>query len=117
MATNEVLEDADNIYITVPSGTVSGDPVAAGQITGVAQIDRQADGKATITRKGMHKLSVKGIDGSGDSAVAEGDIIYHTVADTPPLSKKATGKRFGYAGPGQAVVAGATTTIDVILGY
>lgn len=117
MSTNQKMLDADNIYMLVPVGTVSGDPVVSGQLAGVAEIDRQTDGKATVRRRGSYSLSVKGIDGGGNSAVAEGDIIYHTLADTPPLSKKATGVRFGYAGPAQAVVAGATTTIEVILGY
>jgi hypothetical protein len=65
----------------------------------------------------MFQLSVKGIDGSGNSAVSEGQILYYTEGDTPPLSKKATGVRWGYAGPGQAVTSGATSTIDVIVGY
>lgn len=117
MATNETLDQADTIYGTVPSGKVSGDPVVLGQVPGVCLISRDAAGKATITRTGMHKISVKGIDQVGNSAVAEGDILYYTGADTPPVSKKNTGVRFGYAGPGQAVTSGATATIDVILGY
>lgn len=115
MATNEVFEKADTLYEAVPSGTLSGDPVVVGQIPGVALIDRDADGKATITRRGAHLLSVKGIDGGGNSAVAVGDILYHTQADTPKLSKKATGVRFGYAD--EAVTSGATATIRVIVGY
>jgi predicted RecA/RadA family phage recombinase len=117
MATNEVFEDADHIYGAVPVGTLSGDPVVLGQIPGVAQIDRDSSGKATIARRGMHKLTVNGVDGGGNSAVAAGDILYHTQADTIKLSKKATGVRFGYAGPDQAITSGASAIIDVIVGY
>jgi hypothetical protein len=116
MATNRKFRDG---YVTrdmaVPSGTVSGQPIVCGQIPGVALIDRKADGRATCQLDGSFLLSVKGIDGSGNAAVAEGDILYHTVADTPPLSKKATGVRFGYAEA--AVGSGATATISVKVGY
>ena len=115
MATNEVYDNADTLYESVPSGKLSGDPVVVGQIPGVCLIDRDANGKATIVRRGAYNLSVKGIDGSGNSAVAVGDILYYTDADTPPVSKKATGVRFGYAD--EAVTSGATATIRVILGY
>jgi len=115
MATNEVYELADTLYETVPSGRLSGDPVCVGQIPGVCLIDRDASGKATITRVGAHLLSVKGIDGVGNSAVAVGDILYLTEADTPKISKKATGVRFGYAD--ETVTSGGTATIRVILGY
>lgn len=115
MAINEVLDRADTLYVAVPSGKLSGDPVVSGQIPGVALIDRDAAGKVTMTRVGSYNLSVKGIDGGGNSAVAIGDIIYYTEADTPKLSKKATGVRFGYANA--AVTSGATATIEVVLGY
>lgn len=101
--------------LAVPSGAVSGQPVVDGQIPGVCLIDRKTDGRATVQLDGTFLLSVKGIDGSGNAAVAEGDILYHTLADTPPLSKKATGVRFGYAEA--AVVSAATTTIPVKIGY
>ena len=117
MATNEVFDHGRTLYVPVPSGKLSGDPVVMGQVPGVAQIDRQADGHLTMKRDGMHKLPVKGIDGSGNSAVVGGDILYYTEGDTPPISKKATGVRFGYVGPDQAVASGATATIDVIIGY
>lgn len=115
MAINEVYEKADTLYETVPSGRLSGDPVCVGQIPGVCLIDRDVNGKATITRRGAHTLSVKAIDAGGNSAVAVGDILYLTEADTPRISKKATGVRFGYAD--EAITSGATATIRVILGY
>lgn len=115
MAKNRVHERSTPLDLAVPSGTVSGAPVVTGQIPGVALTDRQSDGRATVQGDGVFSLSVKGIDGGGNSAVAEGDILYHTVADTPPVSKKATGVRFGYAL--EAVGSGLTATIKVKVGY
>lgn len=121
MAINEVYEKADTLYEAVPSGTLSGDPVCVGQMPGVALIDRDTAGKATITRIGAHNLSVAGIDSSGGSgadanvAVAVGDILYFDVTKTPKISKRAGGIRYGYAD--EAITSGATATIRVILGY
>lgn len=100
--------------LTVPSGVVSGDPVVSGFIPGVAVINRASDGKATVQLDGVYDLSVKGIDQSGNSAVAEGDIIYYVSGDTPKLSKKNTGVPFGRALG--AVTSAATTTIPVQIG-
>lgn len=115
MAKNQARTDGRYINGPVASGVVSGDPTVIGQIPGVAQIDRDSNGNATIDTRGTHTISVKGIDGGGNSAVAVGDILYHTQADTPPVSKKATGVRFGYALA--AVTSGATATIEVKVGY
>ena len=117
MSKNEVFDDADDLSLaaTDPATPASGDPVLVGQIPGVAQTNERADGKTSITLKGAHKLSVKGIDGGGNSAVAVGDILYYVAADTPKISKKATGVRFGYAL--EAVTSGATATIRVKVGY
>jgi hypothetical protein len=64
---------------------------------------------------GVATFSVKGIDGGGSSAVAVGDILYYVNADTPKISKKNTGVRFGYAL--EAVSSGSTATIRVKIGY
>jgi len=58
-------------------------------------------------------VSVKGVDGGGNSAVAVGDKLYYVDADTPPISKKTSGTFFGYALG--AVSSGATATINVLL--
>lgn len=99
----------------VASGVTSGAPCVDGQIPGVALVDRKSDGRATIQCDGSFLISVKGIDQSGNSAVAEGDILYFTAADTPPVSKKNTGVRFGYAEG--TVGSSATATISVKVGY
>jgi hypothetical protein len=127
MAKNRFLAEARRLTldVTAVSGSgagglvMSGDPVAVGQLVGVALIDEVTVagdpllGKASVDTGGAWNLSVKGIDGSGDSAVAVGDAIYYVSADTPRLSKKATGVLFGHALA--AVVSGATTTIPVRL--
>lgn len=115
MAKNELYNAGDQIPLVVPSGTVSGDPVVDGQLPAVALVDRGTDGKAACKTNGVFLLSVKGIDQTANSPVAEGDILYHVQADTPKISKKNTGVRFGYALG--AVVSGATTAIAVKVGY
>lgn len=114
MAKNRVYPQGKIFKAGVPVGTVSGSPVLVGaSLTGVALIDRQADGTATIQRNGAYDLTVKAIDGVGSNAVVEGDQIYYVLADTPPLSKKATGVPFGKAilNPFRADAAGATLLV------
>lgn len=101
--------------VTHPTTPTSGAPVRVGQRPGVALTGEDADGLTTVAEDGVFELSVKGIDGSGNSAVADGDILYYTDGDTPPISKKATGVRFGYARG--AVGSSATATIPVEVGY
>lgn len=117
MAKNQVYRDADSLAVACsdPTTPVSGDPVVYGQRPGVCLVSEGSDGLATVKFSGEYTFSVKGVDGGGNSAVAEGDILYYVAADTPKLSKKATGVRFGYAAA--AVSSGATTTIPVIIGY
>ena len=118
MAKNEVFRDADRLQVACsdPTTPVSGDPVVYGQRPGVCEVSEDAaTGLASVKFSGEFTFSVKGIDGSGNSTVAEGDILYYVSGDTPKLSKKATGVRFGYAAGG--VTSAATATIPVIIGY
>lgn len=117
MAKNRAYDEGRKLSVvcTDPATPASGDPVLVGQIPGVALTDERADGTTTVDTAGVYKLSVKAVDGVGDSAVAAGDIIYYVAADTPKLSKKNTGVRFGYAL--EAIAAGATATIMVKVGY
>lgn len=100
-----------------PATPTSGDPLRVGTIAGVALTDEAAGGNATgqssIATKGVFRLPVKGVDVSGNSAVAIGDKIYYTDADTPNLNKKNNGYLFGKALEG--VLSGATATIKVML--
>lgn len=115
MAKNQRFEFGKKVSLPVASGRVSGDPAVSGQIPGVCLIDRDANGNATMHLEGVYDLAVNGVDGSGNSAVAIGDILYYTAGDTIKLSKKATGVRFGYAMG--ALGSGANGTIPVKLGY
>lgn len=117
MATNRIFEHGNQLALaaTHPTTPASGGPVRVGQIPGVALIAEASDGETTIQFDGVFDLSVKGVDGGGNSAVAAGDILYYVDADTPVLSKKTSGVRFGYAL--EAVTSGATATIRVKVGY
>lgn len=117
MAKNTVHSKGEQLQVacTDPATPVSGDPVRYGQRPGVCLVSESADGLATVKFNGVFNLSVKGIDQSGNSAVAEGDILYYVDGDTPKVSKKNTGVRFGYAAG--AVNSAATATIAVIIGY
>lgn len=117
MATNIVFEDGNclDLAATDPATPASGDPLVVGQIPGVAQTKERADGNTSVKTNGVATLSVKGVDQSANSAVAIGDILYYVAADTPKISKKNTGVRFGYALG--TVTSGATATIPVKIGY
>lgn len=121
MAKNQAFRDGRFLALaaTDPATPASGDPVLVGQIPGVALTDEGDGGNAATTTSvdtaGVYNLSVKGVDQSGDSAVAVGDIIYYVTADTPKLSKKNTGVRFGYALG--TVGSSQTDTIAVKVGY
>ncbi len=117
MATNEVFSHGDRLQVacTQPTTPASGDPVLYGQRPGVCEVSEGSDGLASVKFSGVFEFSVEGVDGSGDSAVAAGDILYYVAADTPKLNKKTSGVRFGYAAG--AVASGETGTIPVIIGY
>lgn len=117
MATNIVFEEGNQLSLacTDPTTPASGDPVLIGQIPAVALTAERADGTTTVKTNGTATLSVKGIDGSGNSAVAVGDLLYYVTADTPKISKKSTGVRFGYALA--TVGSSSTASIEVKIGY
>lgn len=135
MATNIIFEGRRRMSVacTDPATPVSGDPVLFGDLPGVALTDEatgsnfaggNVTGRTTVGFDDTAELSVKGVNGGGNSAVVEGDVIYYVAADTPKLSKKTTGVRYGVAvaKPGDAagatlVAAGATTTIRVRVGF
>jgi predicted RecA/RadA family phage recombinase len=101
-----------------PATPASGDPVRFGEMTGVALVTEGDGGQAAATDTTVlfggfvGTFSVKGVDGGGNSAVAAGDKLYYVDADTPVLSKKATGRFFGFANG--AITSGSTATIEVI---
>lgn len=119
MSTNLIMPDAFKLSVACsdPTTPASGGPVRFGNLTGVAVTDEaeggNATGKTTVDfGQAVYDLSVKGVDGSGNSAVAVGDALFYVDADTPKLSKKATGYFFGFALEG--VGSGSTATIQVL---
>lgn len=106
-----------SVEVTHPTTPASGDPVRFGQLTGVAMLDEGGGGNPsgyTSVDFGptVYDLSVKAVDGSGNSAVAAGDAIFYVDGDTPKLSKKSSGYFFGFAL--EAIDAGETDTIQVV---
>jgi len=115
MATNKKFERGDqlSLVVTDPASPVSGDPVRFGDKVGVALTDERTDGTTSVDFAGVYALSVKGVNGGGNSAVALGDALFYVDGDTPKISKKATGTPVGIAL--EAVLSGATSTIQVRL--
>lgn len=124
MAKNRVRKDGYHLSVVAsdPATPASGDPVRFGLLTGVA-LTAEATGSNTWTGNAtgntsvdfgpsVWSLSVKAVNDSGNSAVAAGDAIFYVDADTPKLSKKASGYFFGFALA--AVTSGSTATIDVV---
>ena len=60
MATNEDYDKAENLYLPVISGVVSGGPVIVGMIPGVALTTRDSAGKAMVATVGAYRVSVTG---------------------------------------------------------
>lgn len=108
----------DNDIITVavsdPITPTSGAPVRVGGFCGVALRDKSStETKTTIRIRGVVNVTVRGVDGTGNSAVSVGDTLYYVDADTPKVSKKSSGTKFGYALG--TVASGGTADIDVLL--
>ncbi len=115
MAKNIVFNPGYELAVVCsdPATPASGGPVRYGSMTGLALTDERTDGLTSCNfGPFVATLSVKGIDGSGNSAVAVGDALWYVDADTPKLSKKAAGYFFGFAL--ETVNSGATTTIKVM---
>jgi hypothetical protein len=116
MATNE-KSLGHHIPVTVGTGEVSGNPVLVGAaLVGIVEENADATTGAAILNVASDRVftvTVKAIDGSGNSAVAVGDKIFIIMADTPHLSKKATGVLFGIAVT--TLASGTTGPVDVML--
>lgn len=129
MATNQRQLRGEHLRLPVASGVLSGAPSVCGNIPLVAETDRASDGTVQANLEGTWAMAVNGVDQSGNSAVAAGDILYFTQGDTIKLSKKNTGVRWGYAvdtDPANAVgtaptspliASGSNGTILVKVGY
>lgn len=91
------------------------DPGLVGDRPCVLMSDQDAAGYATVAFGATVRVSVKGEDNAGNSAVAIGDKLYYDAAATPTkINKDATnGVRYGTAV--EAVSSGATSTVPVDL--
>lgn len=126
MAKNIIFQDGGDrlsVECTQPATPASGDPVLFGDRAGIAEGAEDSNGRTTVCFECVAEVSVKGVDGSGNSAVKAGDVIYYVVGDTPVLSKKATGVRFGVVtskpddtAGANLIAAGATGTVRVYVG-
>lgn len=118
MATNIIKQPGWSLAVACsdPTTPATGDPVRFGEMTGIALTD-EGEGGNIATETTVYfgpcvvDVSVKGVDGSGNSAVAVGDMIFYVDADTPKLSKKASGYFFGFAL--ETITSGSTDTINV----
>jgi predicted RecA/RadA family phage recombinase len=89
MARNEVFKYGDWLDLPVAVGTVSGDAVIVGELVGVAQTDRDADGFAAVALTGAFRLPVTGAATVGAPVHIEAD---------GDLTMTSTGNRlFGHA--------------------
>lgn len=114
MAQNLVHTHGIQMQVALANVT-NGDPVVVGQLPAVALTSTDG-GNVIIQTDGVFTFTVKGVDKDGNAAVAVGDIVYYVAEDTPKLSKKVAGVRFGYAL--DAVSSGATgTAVRVKIGY
>lgn len=119
MAKNRKKESANRLALPVPVGTLSGSPLVLVDLPCVAVTNRDewTAGEASVQTDGSFKLAVKGVTtGGGNSAISVGQILY--LLSTGEVSANSSGagaKRFGYAL--EPVVSGATTTIEVKIGY
>lgn len=112
MALNETQFPGRHITVAL-AGVNSGDPVAVGQLTGVAETATQADGNVVLDCSGaVYAFTVVGTNGA-NVAVAFGDIIYCTQANSvlTRLNKTTSGVPFGIALG--ALASGATGIINV----
>jgi len=117
MSANRTRVRGQRISLVVTDGGVaSGDPCLVGAaITGVVEGPKDANNNAIVIREGVFTLSVKGVtNGASNIAVAQGDKLFYGSTHTPKIDKDTTGVFFGYAKG--AVVSGATSTIEVIVG-
>jgi hypothetical protein len=121
MATNRRYATGQHIPVVCshPTTPASGKPVRVGALVGVAETNERTDGTTTVDLgPAVYALSVKGVNDTGNVAVAVGDPLYYVDADvgtgTGFLSKKDSGRYAGIAL--EAVDSAATTTVNVLIG-
>lgn len=114
MANNRTRLFGKRVSLVITDGGVAaGDPALCGQLAGVVENAKDANNNAVLVREGVYNLSVKGVNGGGNTAVAQGDKLYYVTGDTPKISEKTTGVFIGWAKG--TLTSGSTGTIEVIL--
>lgn len=104
MATNQKFVDW-NTWAPVPEGTKSGDLVVVGARPGVALIDRDANGGATIAWHGQFEYAV-----TATTAIAAGSVAYYN----PTTKAFAAAAASGFVPVGYFMApVGASTTATV----
>lgn len=95
MSRNEVYRDADHLSLPVPADTPSGTPVIVGSLVGITQTAEgeggNADGYATVWRKGGHTVPVTG------AITAVGQPVYIPTAGGALTATVSTNVIWGYA--------------------
>ena len=115
-ALNRELDKADNLSLTVPEGTKSGDPIIVGGIPVVALEGRGEStvGKATCQTDGAFRVLVKAHKAAeAGEAIAEGDVVYSNGEGLINVDPALT--RYGYAL--KAIASGEEEIIPVKIGY
>jgi predicted RecA/RadA family phage recombinase len=94
MAKNRKYEDGEQLTLPVIAGTVSGSPVIVGMLPGVALIDRDANGNATVqVGDGVFTVTV-----TATANITIGQPIYITSATYALSDAAGAGKQlFGHA--------------------
>ena len=112
MAANIIYEPGYNLSVVAsyPTSPVSGGVCIYGDLTGIAEIDKNATTGETTVNFGpwIADLSVT----ASISAIAKGDPLFASKTDPVVVSNNSAGVFLGYAN--EAVDNGATATIEVI---
>lgn len=97
----------------VPGPVASGDPVAVGQLSGVASASAETGETVAAEKSGVYSLSVAAV---GTDIVAGDEIYYHAAGDPKLNNTSASGVLFGYADAEiTTITADSTATINVML--
>ena len=108
------VQDGNNLTLTHANlaGRTSGQPVVVGQLSGIMLNNASAANRGTFATEGVHRVSVRGHNGTANTAVAVGGTLTY-VHGAAFLDLNPGNVLFGYAL--EPVVSGATTTIEVLL--
>ncbi|MEI6126403.1 MAG: DUF2190 family protein, partial [Pseudomonadota bacterium] len=110
---NNKIQKGEVLNLAPSGGATVNNPVMVGNLKGVAAVTIASGSLGAVDTEGVFDLSVKAVNDAGNVAVAIGDQIYFNDNDTPKLTKKRSGKFFGYAL--EAITSGSTATINVLL--